>query len=326
MVWGRYHSTAGMSSLGQPENFRLEVEDASATGGSVSVTLKVGTRSTTYTLDKKSGNKFRGEFLRLVTDNSTTGDDTVQGTQTVLCKLGEQVVLSYTRAGATCTDKRTIGIGRPLSENDNGTDQLKHDIRELKVNVVVFSKPGTTKLDGAIDGTVTKIKVDSVANAHSSGTIKIENEVIPYTGTNATTNEFTDCTRGAGKAPHADNTVVLYSTKTPAVTRTQVDADLDTVDERFAQSTIRLKRPMPIDLGGTGDPGKVLPGAMLDGFTTTWPLNTPNADETAIATHKDTDANSIDVFYINSIDTSGSRGYAYMTKYNGTGNSAGCHW
>lgn len=311
-----------------PNNFRLEVEDAQEAGGSVSVTLKVGSRSAiTYTLSEKFGNKFRGEFLRLVTD---VADDAVQGTQTVRCKLGDQVLFSYTRAGETCADQRTIGIGRPLSEDDNGTDQLLHDIRELKVNVVVFSKPGTTKLNGAINATATTIKVDSVATAHSVGTIKIESEVITYTGKNATTSEFTGCTRGAESttaAAHADNTDVLYSTKTPAISRTFLNQHLRVADERFAQCAIRLKQPIPIDMGGTGDPGIPLPGAMLDGFKiSSNPHTTSNLtdDEKAIVAFKDSDVDSIDTFFVETLvnaDANPIGGNAYQKSVNNTGNS-----
>lgn len=294
-------------------------------GRSVSVTLKVGSRTPiTYTLDEKSGNKFRGEFLRLVTD---VPDDAVQGTQTVRCKLGESVLFSYSRAGETCADQRTIGIGRPPSENDNGTDQLLHDVRELKVNVVVFSKTGTTKLNGLIDDSETTIKVDSVATAHSAGTIKIESEEITYTGKNTTTNEFTGCTRGSGAVGHADNTDVLYSTKTPAISRNFLTQHLRVADERFAQCAIRLRQPIPIDMGGTGDPGKALPGAMLDGFTISSNPHTASNltdDEKAVVAFKGSDADSIDTFFVEQLFDPGMTsigGSAYIKSKNNTGNS-----
>jgi hypothetical protein len=316
-----------------PSNFRLEVEDEEAEGESVSVTLKVGDRDPIeYTLDKKSGNKFRGKFLRLVTDGP---DDAVQGTQTVLCKLGEAVVLTYRRAGEEeCEDQSTIGIGRPTDEDDNGADQLKHDIRELKVHVVVFSTPGTTKLDGAIDADDVKIKVDNVANAHPSGVIKIEDEVIEYTGIDTDTNEFIGCMRGregTDPAMHADDTDVLYSTTTPVITRAGVIADLDTVDERFAQATIRLARDqqgtIEIDMGEEGDPGVALPGKMLDGFLRSIGVLIPTEDEEAIVAFKDADENSIDVFYVEKIfrvenPAAEVPAVAYNQDRNRTGNPA----
>ena len=316
-----------MSSLGQPENFRLEVEDALATGGSVSVTLKVGARTPiTYTLGKKSGNKFQGEFLRLVTDSVDVG---VQGTQTVLCNLGEQVVLSYTRTGVNCVDKHTIGIGRPASENNNGTDPLKHDIRTLAARVFVFSKPGTTKLNGGIDGTQDKIKVDSVATAHSSGAIKIENESISYTGINTTTNEFTGCTREMGAPAHDDNTVVLYSTKTPAVTLQQATDDVVTANQRLAQATIKLGG-VQVKMGGVGSPGNKLPPAMLDGYklkAATHTLANLTDDEKAVALENDANPDSIDIYYVHGdlvdIDDATNKytGYSYNKAANSTGDT-----
>ncbi len=323
--------TSGFDDTAEdPDNFRLEVEDADAPGASVSVSLKVGERSAiTFTLDKKSGNKFRGEFLRLVTDSV---DDQVQGNQTIICKLGETVVLTYRRKDSDCEDKHQIDIGRPVSEDDNGADELKHDIRELNANVVVFSKPGTTKLDGAIDDAQTTIKVESVATAHTSGVIKIEGEVIAYTGVSSTTREFINCTRGAegtAAVAHADDTDVLYSTTTPSISKSAVDADLDIVDERLAQSTIRLKRPVDIDIGGEGDPGKKLPSAMLDGFSRSdnpKRMETLTDDEKAIVAFKDSEADSIDVFYVDRVFTDDTppasiRGHAFINKFNETGDA-----
>jgi hypothetical protein len=318
-----------------PSNFRLEVEDEEAEGDSVTVSLKVGDRDAIeYTLDKKSGNKFRGKFLRLVTDDD---DDAVQGTQTVLCRLGETVVLTYHRAGEEeCEDQLTIGIGRPTDEDDNGADQLKHDIRELKVHVVVFSTPGTTQLNGAIDAAADKIKVDDVANAHSSGVIKIEDEVIEYTGIDTDTKDFTGCTRGVegtAAAAHADDTDVLYSTTTPVLTRAQVATRLEATDQRFAQATIRLARDeqgnVPLDMGGEGDPGKPLPSAMLDDFTRSpnpHTLATLTDEEKAIVGYSDGDDDSIDAFIVRRItkqeDGTEVGGNAFIKAQNQTGDAA----
>lgn len=71
----------------------------------------------------------------------------------------------------------------------------------------------TTLLDGAISDSTTTIDVDDVSDFQSSGTIKIENELITYTGTSsgAAGDSFTGCTRGAydsTAASHSDNTTV----------------------------------------------------------------------------------------------------------------------
>jgi hypothetical protein len=69
------------------------------------------------------------------------------------------------------------------------------------------------QLNGAIDNSVTTIVVDSTSAFPSSGSIKINNEIITYTGKTAT--DFTGCVRGTGgttAASHLDNSVVINST------------------------------------------------------------------------------------------------------------------
>lgn len=309
-----------------PDNFRIEVTETHAAGSTITATLQAGLRppiSYTLRLDPlgTSGNVYRSTFLRLVTDGP---DDAVVGNQTILCKLGETVVFKYTKPA--CEDRLEIQIGRPSNENNNGSDQLLHDIRNLKLNVVVFSRPGSTRLDGAINATVTTIKVDSVADAHQSGHIRIDSEFIEYNGLNLTTNEFLNCTRGVDgsvAASHVDNSRTVYSRRVPSVARSQVEADLATVDERLAQSAIRVATGASIDMGGAGDPGVALPSPLLDGFTyTPGVISTFNADEIAVIAKKDADHNSIDTFYVEAI-TQGDRGQAYPATRNQTGNPAG---
>lgn len=65
---------------------------------------------------------------------------------------------------------------------------------------------GGTLLNGAINDSVTTITVDSTADFASSGSIRINEEIITYTGKTSTT--FTGCTRGAEQttaASHVDN-------------------------------------------------------------------------------------------------------------------------
>jgi hypothetical protein len=110
------------------------------------------------------------------------------------------------------------------------------------------------------------------------------------------------------------------------VTRTQVNADLDTIDERFAQSGIRLVRPVDIDMGGSGDPGVVLPGVLLDGVDAANedPLVNPTVDEDALIAYKDTDVNTIDILYVLDLTVGGGpvHALAYYPSANGTGDDA----
>jgi hypothetical protein len=99
-----------------------------------------------YWLEKHDGLKFRSRFMRLVTDEadddaSADHEQSDPDNQTIRVKLGDTLRISY----EPVTGKRVfseIQVGRPSSEDDNGADPKKHDIRELKVNIVVFSKHG----------------------------------------------------------------------------------------------------------------------------------------------------------------------------------------
>lgn len=101
----------------------------------------------------------------------------------------------------------------------------------------------TTQLNGSHNSSITTLTVDATADAPSpdidfpsSGRLVVENELIDYTGTTATT--FTGCTRGAGNsvaATHADNTVVdlatgVYYFVEHSATFTAFASDSSTID------------------------------------------------------------------------------------------------
>jgi len=74
---------------------------------------------------------------------------------------------------------------------------------------IAFEDIDFNLLNGAINNSVTTITVDSTKGFRSSGYIKIDDEIIKYTGKTTTT--FTGCTRAAlstSAASHSDNTVV----------------------------------------------------------------------------------------------------------------------
>ncbi len=140
-------ATAFATNITDPDNFRLQVSDLSATGATANVALTVirgssAVSNDTYTLNHKNGDQFRGNFMRLVSDSE---DDAASGhgvaadpdKQTVLVQLGDELRMVYEPfPGYELV--RTTQVGRPMSENDNGTNERKHDIREVKLNVVVF--------------------------------------------------------------------------------------------------------------------------------------------------------------------------------------------
>lgn len=259
-------ATAFATTCNDPDNFRIEVDDATASGASVDVKLQVNSAAeTTYTLNKQSGSKFRGLFLRLVADAeddaaSEHGATNDPDKQTVLVSLGDTVRVKYEPSPGTVFT-RELQVGRPASENDNGANQLRHDIRVLKVRVVVFR------------------------NADATG---------------------------------------------PAATRPQVEADMATLRERYAQSTISIN-VLEIDMGGTGDPGVTLPAAFASGNYTSSrggavgdDAGEPTPSEQAIVGYKDADDNSIDIFYVDGVFVGPVEvgGIAYITSLNLSGNAA----
>ncbi len=87
---------------------------------------------------------------------------------------------------------------------------------ELDGATAFASASVATQLDGGINNSVTTITVDSTTNFPTAGKIKIDSEVISYTGLTATT--FTGCTRGAegtSAASHSDNAAVTHKSKIP---------------------------------------------------------------------------------------------------------------
>jgi hypothetical protein len=222
-----------------PDNFRLEVFDTTSDRVQVKLEIVRGgaviAGPLAYTLDKEQAGRFRGDFLRLVTDGP---DDAASGgnpaadprNQTIRVQLDDLVRMTYTPfPGYDLVS--VIRVGRPVSENNNDpASQRRHDIREVRVNIVVFRKRD-----------------------------------------------------GSG----------------PAATPAQVQADIDVANQRLAQSTIRLKAVVQPDVPLTG-----LRAALADGFTPSSPgrIYSPSSDELAVIGSKDSDPNSIDIFYVDLIN------------------------
>ncbi|MDA1142440.1 MAG: hypothetical protein O3B01_28075, partial [Planctomycetota bacterium] len=255
-------NTAYATTCNDPDNFRIEVNNPAETGNSVDVKIKVNTGAdVTYTLDMKTGARFRGPFLRLVTDGpdnsaSEHGANSDPDNQTILVAPGDTVTVTYTpTTGLNMTQQ--LQVGRPSTENNNGANQLQHDIRILKVRFVVFKN---------------------------------------QTGT------------------------------APAATRPQVEADIQTLRQRYGQANISVNI-LKIDIGGQGDPGIALPAAMQDGYTRgNIPRAALNDDEQAIIAFKDNDADSIDFLYVDELKSPAGnnvRATAYRKGSNQTGNPEG---
>ena len=94
-----------------------------------------------------------------------------------------------------------------------------------------------TQLNGAINASVTTITVDDTSTFPTSGTLKIGNEEVTYTGKTSTT--FTGCTRGANSttaATHADNLAVGL-TRYSGLVRNHLDKTWYFLDKLTEQPT-----------------------------------------------------------------------------------------
>jgi hypothetical protein len=110
--------------------------------------------------------------------------------------------------------------------------------------------PGaTTTLNGAINDSVTTITLTDASSFSTSGSIRIEDEIITYSGKSS--NDLTGCTRGASgttAASHADTTAVRQST----VTRYNTTDFTENTFEILTVATNSFTITMPISETGTG--------------------------------------------------------------------------
>jgi len=110
--------------------------------------------------------------------------------------------------------------------------------------------PGaTTTLNGAINDSVTTITLTDASSFSTSGSIRIEDEIITYSGKSS--NDLTGCTRGTNgttAVAHADTTAVRQST----VTRYNTTDFTDLVFEILTVATNSFTITMPTTETGTG--------------------------------------------------------------------------
>ena len=99
----------------------------------------------------------------------------------------------------------------------------------LRLPYGAFSDTAYTTLNGGINNSVTTITVVSTTGFPTAGQIRIESEVITYTGITPTT--FTGCTRGArGSANAAHSTGVAVTKIQSPVANTAVPMYMNTTD------------------------------------------------------------------------------------------------
>jgi hypothetical protein len=100
-----------------------------------------------------------------------------------------------------------------------------------------FQDTAYTTLNGGINNSVTTITVVSTAGFPTTGQIRIESEVVTYTGITSTT--FTGCTRGArGSANVAHSTGVAVTKIQSPVANTAVPMYINTTDFNNAVSIV----------------------------------------------------------------------------------------
>ncbi|MFO0807819.1 MAG: Ig-like domain-containing protein [Gemmataceae bacterium] len=151
-------STAFNTTTGDVENFRIRVIDP-ALPATVTIQMEVQRKqqngnwatiipTRNYQLAFRSNQQnfsgwYLGDFLRLVSDEtddkaSGNGPNADPDNQTILVRLGDKIVVKYTTGNNQVVQKE-IEVCRPVTEDNNVDNQYyRHDIRELKVNVIVL--------------------------------------------------------------------------------------------------------------------------------------------------------------------------------------------
>ena len=129
------------------DNYRLEIEDASATSASVTVSSQIRRGgaahggAVAYTLNNKSGTKYRGRYLRLVTDsvddNEPGGGDA--GHQSIDIELLDQIEITYNGPGGVAVGSKKLPVGRPATESDNSANKRLHDVRTINFVYTTFT-------------------------------------------------------------------------------------------------------------------------------------------------------------------------------------------
>ncbi len=133
-------ATAYGTTTTDPDNFRIEIDNAAATSASIIATVEVfrdGVRKvgpTPYAFTHRSGTTYRSDVFRLVSntvDNKASGHgaNSDPKAQTIKVQLGDIVKVSYTLKG-TKKVTHSISVGRPVAENGDKA------IREIRLNLI----------------------------------------------------------------------------------------------------------------------------------------------------------------------------------------------
>lgn len=117
-----------------------------ATGGSVTKNV-----SLLWGNPRPMRNTIRTDFFRL---NFDPDDRVPSPGYSFLAALGDKIRVSYPlyeNAPERHHGSLLISVGRPESENDNGPNPHRHDIRRLKIRIITFSDPDLSPPDFPFD-------------------------------------------------------------------------------------------------------------------------------------------------------------------------------
>ncbi len=162
--------------------------------------LDDNTETTTLSSSAISGNSVT------ITASATTGINNNTGFQTT--DVGRLVSIGY-------------GLGYAEITARTSTTVVTADILET-----LAPKVNPSKLSKEISASDTTIVVDKIDDYAATGTIRIDDELITYTGKDAATRSFTGCTRGTSSTTAVTHRTLafVYSTENIATTKWKLGA------------------------------------------------------------------------------------------------------
>jgi len=138
------------------------------------------------------------EYTSAPTVTITGGGATTDATATATIVGGVVTAITVDTGGAGYTSDPTVSITVPTAIQKVKINFLNHGNTDVDSNVIIAgvkSDIGNTALNGSLSTGDVTATCDDVSNFPTTGTVRIDNELITYTGKNGTT-ELTGLTRG----------------------------------------------------------------------------------------------------------------------------------
>ena len=168
-----------------------------------------------------------GPFLDENTETTTLSSSAISGNSVTITASAVTGINNNT--GFQTTDVgRLVSIGYGLGYAEitarTSTTVVTADILET-----LAPKVNPTKLSKEISASDTTIVVDKIDDYAATGTIRIDDELITYTGKDAATRSFTGCTRGTSSTTAVTHRTLafVYSTENIATTKWKLGAFSD---------------------------------------------------------------------------------------------------